>query len=50
MGRNRGKGCSICGDPVYAKGLCKKHYQRRQRRRENARVPRVIRIERQRNK
>ena len=50
MGRNRGKGCGICGDPVYAKGLCKKHHQQRQSRQQIVRVPRVIRRERRRNK
>ena len=42
MGRNKGKGCSICGEPVYAKNLCKKHYQQRNRQRQTVKVPRII--------
>jgi hypothetical protein len=48
MGRGKGKGCRICGDPIYAKGLCEKHYRLSQRRKQSVRIPRVIRIERRR--
>jgi len=42
MGRkNKGKVC-FCGEPVYAKGLCKKHYYQNYRRRPRVRFKRKI--------